>query len=276
MRSHALTPLIYNIFKWLGSICLLLLLFFGIILNLSINQNQWPVLVEFQNWLEPISKPLIAWLAFLIGFFKLVMRWVGAPEHWKTIQKILEHIQKEVFDGLPDGEFAEFHRVTLYRYQRFCLFTGWRGQFSPWGDFNHPWSGWLVPVTRAGPGKNPKTVFLAHSMEGKRFEGVAGATMLLQGGDLRIDRLPDATSSANDEKIRLYATETFVSESWLRKRIATRKPCSRSFYSMQIEIGGKAWGVLMIDSRLESLPKPQKTKHVFESLKVILEILLSK
>lgn len=276
MRPGVLTPYIYCGCKWLGRLSLLLIILLGIVLHLPISQDRWPVLIEYKQSLDPASKSIFAGLGFLVFLSNSVMKWIGAPQYWVTIRKILEHIQKEVFDSLPDGEFAEFHRVTLYRYQRFCLFTGWRGKFSPWKDFNHPWSGWLVPVARAGPGKNPKTVFLAHSMEGKRFEGVAGATMLLQGGDLRIDRLPDVTSSANDEKIRLYATETFVSDSWLRKRIATSKPCSRSFYSMQIEIGGKAWGVLMIDSRLESLPKPQKTKHVFESLKVVLEILLSK
>jgi hypothetical protein len=134
----------------------------------------------------------------------------------------------------------------------------------------------MIPLVRAGTRKKSKTIFLAHANEGGKFEGIAGATMLFQHKVVQKTGLPDVNGAVSQQELDEYAKETFVSSDWLNQRIQKRRPCSRSFYSIRIQVSGKDWGVLMIDSRLESLPNPRTATHVFESIHAVLEILLSR
>lgn len=214
----------------------------------------------------------------LLGFlavFGAAKSFVGEPWLWATIKDILTSFQRDVFDSLGDGELSADHRVTLYKYQRFCLWPRGRGPiYWPWGKGTHPWSGWLVPMVRAGPRSPATTVFLVG--DGKGYEGVCGAAFCEQHGVVEKNGsdLPNITNQSVDVEIAEYAQKTFVSPEMVKRRLLRKRPCARYFLALRVEVQSEHWGVVMIDSRSASLNQPQKTFHRFEQINDILDHLL--
>ena len=61
-----------------------------------------------------------------------------------------------------------------------------------------------------------------------------------------IEGLPDVSMSNTPEPdLALYADKTGVTKDWVREH----KPHARSFCGIPVEIKGKLWGVVVLDSR---------------------------
>jgi hypothetical protein len=107
-------------------------------------------------------------------------------------------------------------------------------------------------------------------------EGVAGAAYSSQNGFINLNQLPDISRQSDTDAKREYARLTFVAERLLDERLHQGRPCARSFLAIRVEVGGRPWGVLMIDSRQEKLPEPLKASNSFRNLAKMLEILLER
>lgn len=218
-------------------------------------------------------------LTVLWGSLTFLRNHVGPPWLWDCIKGILDKFQKTVFTDVGAGELSDHHRVTLYRYQRYCFWPRGRGRWywpwgRAWGKLCHPWSGWLVPVVRAGPRSAGSTVFYVG--DGSSAEGVCGAAFSQQSGMLLISGadVPDITQNSSEADILEYARLTFVSVDMIRQRKRQKRPCARYFLALQVEVQSKKWGVLMIDSRAEALPQPNVALHRFSQVKDVLDNLL--
>lgn len=232
---------------------------------------------KIQNWIIGNQKLLNVTLAGVVTGITLFMKLLGDPWVLDCVKEILESFQRDVFSEVGAGALADHHRVTLYRYQQWCLWPGWRGMYLwPWGAGAWPFSGWMVPIVRAGPDSRATTVFLAKSPT--EFEGICGAVYFQQQGVLEkgTPLLPDITSRSSNVDIATYARETFVSEEMIGHRIRNNRPCARYFLAVRVEVQSKKWGVLMIDSREASCPHPNITQHKFRQINKMLTHLLKR
>ena len=126
-----------------------------------------------------------------------------------------------------------------------------------------------------GPGRPFRAHFAANESAFRipdaadRVEGIAGRTWAKKGV-VSVGNLPDPHSSPADE--REYATSTYVSITWLRRR---RGQQARSLVGIPMEVKGRIWGVLVLDSR-DPTVIGQKTIRAYYSIASILASLLEK
>jgi hypothetical protein len=102
-----------------------------------------------------------------------------------------------------------------------------------------------MPVERSGHTTRRKiSVFLAPD-DADRAEGIAGQTWA-QNQVVLVSDLPSLEGNAvPQEVIKEYARSTWISEEWAH----CRRPQARSFCGIPVEVKGKLWGVIVIDSR---------------------------
>jgi len=178
---------------------------------------------------------LVIPLAVLAGVSKLLRERLGAPWAWELVKDVLDSIRNLTFAGEPPHDPAEFHRATLFKRQRIC-FTKACLALRRW-----PWSGWLVSVERSGHFTLKRRVAFYAPDKAAIAHGVAGRTLAC-GNILPIINLPDPEDESQHEE---YARRTFVTASWV-KETGIR---ARSFFGIPVEVRGKPWGVIVIDSR---------------------------
>jgi hypothetical protein len=247
----------------------------GLVTLLTPNPSYWPkwgidaqdFLKKNSVWMNPV---LAATIAACIGLGKAI----GEPWFWRTINTIIDDFQKDVFVDLRE-EKTDDHRVTLYKWCRYCVWPGNRWHwFWPWGWGNWPWSGWLKPAVRSGVYGRGRTIFLANKASQDFAEGIVGQAFFSHRV-MEIGELPDVQGSDSEGQIEDYATRTFVSPGWLRRRLKKGAPIARSFYAIPIEVKNGRWGVVMIDSRARTIPTPKNTmlkfKFVGKTLGTLLE-----
>jgi len=217
----------------------------------------WPFAGNVVRWLQSTEWWTIPALVVIAGACAALRRFIGPPWIWVTIEKVLEEFRRFSFND--DGEPHQ-HRVTLLKLQRFYfpVFPGrWRGRFSPWGKGRHPCSGWLVPICRSGHVRQRSTSAFLAPDDAEHAEGVAGQAY--NRGGYRIEELPDPIRLKSDDAMQEYADATHVPIDWVRGRVAKIKPFSRSLCGIRIEVDGKPWGVLVLDSTQPNAIKSQRT-----------------
>jgi hypothetical protein len=84
--------------------------------------------------------------------------------------------------------------------------------------------------------------------EADHAEGVAGKAWSCNG-ILYKRKLPDLYSDTSKENVAAYANETWLAEELVRKRMEEGLSLARSYLGIQIEVKGKRWGVIVLDSR---------------------------
>lgn len=196
-----------------------------------------PWLAGILRWTQdqaPVIVPSLMVLSFLVVPFR---RRVGNPWVWDTIKGLLDQIREVAFRDRAAGSPLHHHRVTLFRHDRFRL------AFCKW-----PWSGWLVPVERSGhTTRKCKASFKAPD-DATMAEGVAGRTWT-ENQQVSVYDLPDVSDDSGDRTIKKYAEMGFVSVDWMRKWLKREPVVARAFHGIPIEVRGKVWGVLVLDSR---------------------------
>ena len=205
---------------------------------------------------------------------KCTREWIGDPAVREEVQKRINEYRKDVFaDAAGGGAYQADRRVTLFRRRRFCLsWSCW-----PWGKGSlrkrFPWDGWLVPEFRSGTTpQSSKTCFRIPDGRHREAEGVAGLAWESDGW-VHIPNLPDVqNSSASEQDIDAYAKATKM----LKEDVRNDPPQGRSFAGVRIEVGGKGWGALVIDTRAPILDDrlnrraKDKFKNNFDGLLSIL------
>jgi hypothetical protein len=223
--------------------------FVGLILKAD-PKNQG-VLLEFTfEWIQKS-----AWLLILVfGMVTLATKYlsslIGAPWVWATVQKVLNEVRKDAFNRQPEDPIHA-HRITLFKR------VAWRWRvrptrgswWRPWGTGHWPWSGWLVPISRSGhTTQRSEAVFLAPD-DADKCEGIAGQVWA-RDQTIILENLPDLNIGCpTDQNITDYATRAWLPESWVRRRLNEGKPFARSLCGIPVEVNGRLWGVLVLDSR---------------------------
>jgi hypothetical protein len=175
---------------------------------------------------------------------------------WPLVKEILDEFRKQIY---PRDEL-HLHRVTLFKRcawvlrKRFFSFRGW---------------GWLKIIERSGhTSRNSRTVFFAPNDEDKA-EGVAGLAWAWNTVVYR-EELPDVRNGAPSERaFKLYAEGSNTSIDLVKQL----RPASRSLCGIPVEIGGRVWGVLVVDSRVTKLPQDKIEQHYPLAAKFLSRIL---
>lgn len=199
-------------------------------------------------WMLIVSCLLMIFIKFI---YLVVYR--GRADLKKKAEEILNHsreyfIKENYISNDPD----HYHRLTLFKHTGFCYWPRPARSFIwKWGKGFWPWTGWLVPVARSGHStKYVKTTFRVPE-DGHGAEGVAGKAFF-QDNPFKVPSsgtlLNTLSQSSSPQEIEDFAKATFVNAQWIRSRLQKEKPLSKSLFAFRIKIGGKPWGVVVIDS----------------------------
>ncbi len=198
-------------------------------------------------------------LTLFLGVAQLARSMIGPPWVWDAVHQVLDLFRGRVFRGEAHDPL-HYHRVTLFKH------VGWRWCLERW-----PWSGWLVPVERsAHTTRTTKVVFRAPD-QADRSECVAGQTwsrnkMVVATG------LPNLQIAPTDADFLDYSTRTWVAVPWLRRE----PPSARSFAGVPVEVKGKLWGVIVLDSRGENAIKTKSVTLYYRLVAPFLSKLLER
>lgn len=199
----------------------------------------------FPGWAAPFKNSVeyihgITWLVLII--VAVVLVFVRFAKQKISDQWIAPAIREDVLDVLRERAFSDdkkrdplhHHRVTLFRYTPWC-----------WRRWWYPSGGWLVPIARScHTTQHVKSVFRVPD-EADNAEGIAGMTWTTQN-TVVVQDLPDLNAQgAQDDDFLLYARKTKITERMAKEK----KPHARSFMGLPVDVHGRHWGVIVIDSR---------------------------
>lgn len=206
--------------------------------------------------LAPIA---FASLLILVPVLDSLRRWLERKTLWPLVKEILEEFRKQIY---PNGRHpAHMHRVTLFRHCKWVL----RRRF-----LDHlPRTGWLKIIERSGhTTRNSRTVFFAPD-DPDRAEGVAGIAWAWNTVVFK-EHLPDLRNeTVTEDRLVEYANNSNTPLEVVRQL----NPVSRSLCGIPIEVNGRVWGVLVVDSRQPQLPQALIEQHYVLAAKFLSRIL---
>jgi hypothetical protein len=166
-------------------------------------------------------------------------RWIERQTLWPLVKALLNDFRNRLYPQSTDP--AHFHRVTLFRHAKWV----WR-----WRAIKARALGWVYIVERTGhTTQNSKTIFRACN-DPELAVGVAGTTWTANQLTY-FEGLPILRDESHESELAQYASKTNCSLDEIRRR----RPQSRSLCGIPVEVKGRVWGVLVIDSRYAELPK---------------------
>ncbi len=237
--GHTQFRWIYSTLEWCRRFALALSAFIGLLLkadpakigiHVSSSAQQLVVYLQTNAW---IYVPILIVLAWLVGQLKAR---VGDPATWDELQKVLTDFRNGVFSDAGSG-YEAHRRATFFKYTRWSI--GW----------GKPWGRSLVAVLRSGTTTHECST--AFSVSRDSFEGIAGRAWVSERV-VYIENLPDMqATNCTDEQRKSYAAATHVTV----ERILKKPPQAQSFYATRVEVAGKAWGVLVLDSKQPTINK---------------------
>lgn len=240
---------------------------------------------KLDGWLSGITflaKPIAASHPYItpavIGFsagvvaFKWLASMIGPPWIWKAIRGIIDEFRERAFASA--GDPVHHHRVTLFEHTQIWRFWRlWDVWITPWTwrRGRTPWSGWLLPVCRSGhTTQHCSTRFLAPD-NADYAEGVAGQVWA-RNSQIVVNDLPLVDENTPDDVIADYASKTFVSSDWVKNR--RTRPLPRCLCGVPIEVDGRIWGVLVLDSRGQNTIRSRKVSDLVDFVGIVLRHLL--
>jgi len=251
MMQRAPRDLAYRISSWISITAIFLAGVVGALLKLDVAQTaKWaPILGGQVGAIQDEAWWLIVAFTTLSGATKATCHYLGPPWAWKALQSVLDELREHAFI-VNAADATHHHRVTLFKRVRYRIrIWPWRSRCWPWGKGRWPASGWLVPVLRSGhTTQRSGSVFLAPD-DADRAEGVAGQAWSHSESIIYLEALPDLDEDSSTPDVKRYARETWLNEGLVRKRLKAELSCSRSFCGIAIEVKGKVWGVIVLDSR---------------------------
>lgn len=173
---------------------------------------------------------------------------VGDPWIWDKLQFILDEYKNKALNS-KDSDPDHYHRVTLFKYKKFiglrkCPSGTWK---SPWNG-NEITGGWLVPVLRSGHTSKKTSIVFAAPDNADQAEGIVGQAWSCKR-PIIVVRLGEVKSTMSEQNKQKYAAKTFCSIGIVEHYIKTNRPAPRSIAAIPLEVDGKIWGVIVLDSR---------------------------
>lgn len=191
-------------------------------------------------WINPA-------LVLLSALFSWANLYIGPKHSWQVIEAILEEQRNLLFGHLHD-EPEHNHKATLYMWKRILWL-----QPRTWLD-----GGYLVAVARCGERKRKGIPNFRAPMNNPGLaEGVVGRAWQIKHPVYRpADSsrcLPDLNvQHPTDSDFERYAKETFMNVAWVKKRWYEARQANigtaLSYGAWPIEVSGRNWGILVIDS----------------------------
>lgn len=237
MRSRRLLTYLHTGALWLQIIASFLAVVFGGLQRANIEDvrkklEAFEGLVAFVEWSHANAWWLLPCAVLIAGLLGLLRKYAGAPWIWDIIKFQLDSIRQIAFTvDTEDGH--HFHRVTLFKKKRWA-----------WCCRKWPWQGWLVAVERSGHTTRTRAIRFKAPDNADFAEGVAGMTWA-RDQIVRISNLPPLGEQASDGDLRVYADKTGLTIESVRET----RPRARSLTGIPVEVRGRLWGVLVLDSR---------------------------
>lgn len=222
----------------------------------------WQIFSPPLAWIQDRAWILLIAVGLFLALSTSVRKIVGPPWVWDAIHSYLDSFREYAFPDQP-GDMLHEHRVTLFKYVR------WHWCLKKW-----PWSGWLVPVERSGHTTRRTSASFRAPDDANEAEGVAGATWASKLAVPVVD-LPDLSAEPSADDVAQYARKTFVSKEWVEAYIRRGRPLARAFLGIPVELGGKRWGVIVLDSRRE-MHNSSRNLNLYTILSKFLSKLLEK
>lgn len=180
-------------------------------------------------------------LALLSGGSELTSKLVGRPWRWRAVDEVLEQLNLHGFNYNCIDDPKHYHRATLFQRKQF------RFRMVPSRN-RWFWSGWLIPVARSGHAtQNTRTAFMAPD-NADFAEGVAGRAWAT-GGVVPVPGLPKLEKSSTPTTVSDYARKTWTSKTRVQEWLEEGKPLPTSMCAFPVNVRGKPWGVVVLDSR---------------------------
>ena len=122
--------------------------------------------------------------------------------------------------------------------------------------------GWLVPVLRSGhTAQVSRSIFLAPSDgSSHEVEGVVGKAWSSKSTVI-VDQLKEIRDNSALRTRKTYATKTFSDVGFVDRYIAQNRTPPRSIGAIPIEVHGKIWGALVLDSQEPDGVTKEKTNQ---------------
>jgi hypothetical protein len=251
MRNRGLWCFIYKGLAILQWICALAIATISASLKAdtaSLANTDWKFLKPLVESTQHAAWFTIPLLTIVVGVAQLIRNQIGPPWVWEHVHILLDSLQEFVFGDEPGD--LHHHRATLFKHVRFG--RGWR-----------LWDcrGWLVPLERSGHAtRKSKSTFRAPD-DADKAEGIAGSAWAGKRTTY-VEGLPDVSGEPSHDAIETYATATRCTTKWLVKH----KPSCRSLCGIPLDVKGKRWGVIVLDSRNEQIT--QKTALIDNFFKI--------
>jgi hypothetical protein len=205
--------------------------------KMSIHADYW------QGIVTPIALLLVGLLERLVSGLN--------PWKRKVIQSCLDEFRDRVFAGNSHKYDPSYsHTVTLFRLQNGCIRMG-----KMWHEK------WLVPVARSGAIRKTTTSIFWLSDDPLKIEGVAGKAWTLPSWYFAEDLSQPSMELSQAEREEYYTKTNITVDKAL-----SRNYNARSYGAIKVEVKGKPWGVLVLDSTKEKLPKKVKINPHFKLL----------
>ncbi len=194
-----------------------------------------PLVGGMQRW---------AWLVAVAGpIIVVVLQWArghfGNPWAWDAIQKILDEFSHEVFKDSRDPD--DYHRVTLFKHRKWC-----------WSWNPSLMRNWLVAAARSGHLTKERIRRFRAPDDGEACQGVVGFAWRHRDWVLVPDDrvpLPSLNDTSPQDDIEKYANLCKVDPAWVTGQLQKRRPLAKSYAALRVQLRGKPWGVLVLDSR---------------------------
>jgi hypothetical protein len=222
-------------------------------LSYSAKQNLIGISMFSNTW-QPVFLPI---LASCYSFFGKVAGGLDVLK-WESVQSSLDGFRDEVFsEQVHIRDLNYKHRVTLFRLQGGSIKL-----------LKPCWEKWLIPVARSGIiTKRTKSIFRLHDNK-NMIEGVVVQAFLARGGGwVWVEDVPAISEGMTHEEHQTYHDKTKISVDKARRMGYD----ARSYAAVKMEVRGKPWGVLVLDSAHSKLPSESKVNTLFRVLASALE-----
>lgn len=265
MRRKKIRKILYTTGSWANTAAIIPVIL-GVFSEVDSSRSpysSWPaVILRAIDYLNDWSLPLYA-LAIMMLIYGTLARRAGDPWIWEKIQYLIDGMRDRLWEDLEAARMDE-HRVTLFQRKSFVLFLRKPGAsiLWPYGRGCYPWSGWLVPVLRSGhTAQVSRSIFLApsggtsHKVEGVVGEAWASKTTII------IDSLNKIRQNSAIKTKKTYADKTFCDVSIVDRYLAQNRTPPRSIGAIPIQVHGKIWGALVLDSQEPDGVTEEKTNQ---------------
>lgn len=252
----------YRLLTILQAVVSLLIALTGVFLKTEVPTvlSIWSLTVGFFQkkafWII-LGGTLFLWVA------QVIKSYFGNPWVCEIVKSLLEELRAAVFAERSESA-AHLDRVTLFKKR------DTRFRFLCW-----PSQDWLCAVERAGHMTRRRRKWFRACDDGHRVEGVAGQTWA-EGRTILKENLPIIRATSTLDELALYAKSGFVTLSSVKRQARRGTPLPRSLFGIIVEVKGKPWGVIVIDSPAEKLIGKEQIEIFYAKNAKILGKLLEK